>query len=154
RAFALVGALSIIRFRNAVKESRDVAFVFLAMGIGMACGTKFYQLAIASAFVISGFILLLFRLNLFTWEFKERILRVCVPVDADHESILAPLFRKFTDESALVAMETVKVGELQELVYTVRLKRKVSEQNLLEEVRKVNQGNKVALVTGFQEVDL
>jgi hypothetical protein len=28
RAFSLVGALSIIRFRNAVKESRDVAFIF------------------------------------------------------------------------------------------------------------------------------
>jgi hypothetical protein len=51
-------------------------------------------------------------------------------------------------------METVKVGEIQELVYTLRLKRKAREQNLIEEVRKVNENNKVALVTGYQEVDL
>jgi drug/metabolite transporter (DMT)-like permease len=36
RAFTLVGALSIIRFRNAVKETRDVGFIFFAMAIGMA----------------------------------------------------------------------------------------------------------------------
>jgi len=33
RAFSLVGALSIIRFRNAVKETRDVGFIFFAMAL-------------------------------------------------------------------------------------------------------------------------
>src|SRR5690625_5306092 len=42
RAFALVGALSVIRFRNAVKETRDVGFIFLVMAIGMTTGTRFY----------------------------------------------------------------------------------------------------------------
>ena len=36
RAFSLVGALSIIRFRNAVKDTRDVGYIFFAMAIGMA----------------------------------------------------------------------------------------------------------------------
>jgi hypothetical protein len=36
RAFSLVGALSIIRFRNAVKETRDVGFIFFTMAIGVA----------------------------------------------------------------------------------------------------------------------
>ena len=46
RAFTLVGALSIIRFRNPIKDSRDVAFLFVAMGIGMAVGTGFYLTAV------------------------------------------------------------------------------------------------------------
>ncbi|MEU9566359.1 ATP-binding protein [Streptomyces sp. NPDC048161] len=45
RAFSLVGALSLVRFRNAVKETRDVGFIFPAMAIGMACGARFYTLA-------------------------------------------------------------------------------------------------------------
>ena len=52
RAFSLVGALSIIRFRNAVKETRDVGFIFFAMAIGMATGTKFYLLAVIAAAII------------------------------------------------------------------------------------------------------
>ena len=45
RAFTLVGALSIVRFRNAIKETRDVGFIFLTMAVGMACGTRFYLTA-------------------------------------------------------------------------------------------------------------
>src|SRR3989344_7561019 len=46
RAFTLVGALSIVRFRNAIKETRDVGFIFFMMAIGMATGTRFYGLAV------------------------------------------------------------------------------------------------------------
>ena len=46
RAFGLVGAVSIIRFRTAVKNSKDMAFVFLAIVIGMACGLGFRLLAL------------------------------------------------------------------------------------------------------------
>ena len=45
RAFALVGAMSIIRFRNPVKDPRDVAFLFVTIAIGMACGVGFYMYA-------------------------------------------------------------------------------------------------------------
>src|SRR5690606_25950619 len=52
RAFALVGALSVVRFRNAIKETRDVGFIFLVMGVGMACGTRFYTLAVLADLLI------------------------------------------------------------------------------------------------------
>ncbi|MBN2531911.1 MAG: DUF4956 domain-containing protein [Spirochaetales bacterium] len=45
RAFGLVGAVSVIRFRTAVQNYRDMAFVFIAIVIGMACGLQFYILA-------------------------------------------------------------------------------------------------------------
>ena len=38
RAFALVGAMSIVRFRTPVKDSRDLVFLFMAIAIGMASG--------------------------------------------------------------------------------------------------------------------
>ncbi|RYG36020.1 DUF4956 domain-containing protein, partial [bacterium] len=39
RAFSLVGALSIVRFRTAVQDTRDIAFVILAVTVGMALGS-------------------------------------------------------------------------------------------------------------------
>lgn len=59
RAFSLVGALSIIRFRNAVKDPRDVAFIFLAMAIGMACGTGFYLIGVTLTGITSAAILMM-----------------------------------------------------------------------------------------------
>ena len=41
RAFALVGALSIVRFRNAMKETRDIGFIFMAMAIGISILSPF-----------------------------------------------------------------------------------------------------------------
>lgn len=52
RAFSLAGALSIIRFRNAMKETEDIVAIFLAMSIGIACGSGFYMLAIIATTLI------------------------------------------------------------------------------------------------------
>ena len=46
RAFALVGALSIIRFRTVVKDTKDTAYIFMCLCSGMACGTSSYFLGI------------------------------------------------------------------------------------------------------------
>lgn len=45
-AFGLIGALSVIRFRNILKDTRDTSFIFAVLIVGMACGTSNYSLAI------------------------------------------------------------------------------------------------------------
>jgi len=63
RAFALVGALSIIRFRTAVKDPKDTGYMFLAMGVGMAVGTRFYSVALIMTVFISAVMYLLSRVQ-------------------------------------------------------------------------------------------
>jgi uncharacterized membrane protein YhiD involved in acid resistance len=154
RAFSLIGALSVIRFRNAVKETRDVGFMFLAMAIGMACGTRFYMLATFATAVFAAVLGLMYHLDVFSKHVIERVLRVRFPAGADHEETLEPVFEAHLTENRLVAMETVAGGTLQELVYIVMLKADTQPNAFLEAVRGVNNNNKVALVIGQQEVDL
>jgi uncharacterized membrane protein YhiD involved in acid resistance len=154
RAFALVGALSIIRFRNAVKETRDVGFIFLAMAIGMAVGTRFYLLAIFSTAVLSAFVIVLGRFNLFAKEVTERILRVRFPIDRDYEEAFEEPFRNHLEEHRIISVETVRAGVLQEVVLSVVLKAGSTPTALLEALRKCNDNNKVTLVIGQQAVDL
>lgn len=59
-AFGLVGAVSIIRFRTSVKSSRDMAFVFFTIVIGMACGLGFVSLAILGFLIVGGTMLIIF----------------------------------------------------------------------------------------------
>ncbi len=63
RAFSLVGSMAIIRFRSVVEDTRDTAFVMLAVVSGMACGSG-YVLAAAAAlpFVLLG-----------SWWFRARL---------------------------------------------------------------------------------
>lgn len=79
RAFSLVGALSVVRFRNAVKETRDVGFIFLAMAIGMACGARFYTLAAVGAIVICAVILVMHKFNWFALNVQRQVVKVQVP---------------------------------------------------------------------------
>jgi uncharacterized membrane protein YhiD involved in acid resistance len=154
RAFALVGALSIVRFRNAMKETRDIGFIFMAMAIGMAVGTRFYLLAVFSAVMLSAFVVVLYKFNFFAKEVRERILRIQLPVDRDHEALFEDPFRKFLDEQRIISVETVRAGVLQEVVYSVVLKKRVKPRELLEAVRALNDNQKVTLVLGQQEIDI
>lgn len=63
-AFALLGAFSLIRFRTIVKETRDVAFVFFALAIGVAVGTNNYSIAIIATVMLSGIILAMAKYSL------------------------------------------------------------------------------------------
>jgi hypothetical protein len=154
RAFTLVGALSIVRFRNAIKDTRDVGFIFFAMAIGMACGTRFYLLAVAATIMIGFLWWALSTLNLFSRDITEQILKVRLPADMRYDTLFEDTFSKYLVHFSLIAVETVQAGTLTELVYGVELKGKADSHEFLIEMRRLTDNNKVALISGFHEVDL
>jgi uncharacterized membrane protein YhiD involved in acid resistance len=154
RAFSLIGALSIIRFRNAVKETRDVGFIFFSMAIGMAVGTKFYFLAIIAAVVISLMILLMTRFNWFAREMASQILRVQVPNGALFDQLFDAPFLKYTSSSELISVDSVHSGMLTELTYSIGMKKSNQVQEFLSEIKNLNGNNKVTLIAGYNNTDL
>ena len=154
RAFSLVGALSIIRFRNAIKETRDVGFVFFAMAIGMATGTRFYTLAIVATAVISAVVFLMTRFDWYSRTTVSQILKIQVANDTPFEEVFDPVLVRYTDAAELVSVDSVRGGLLTEVVYAVTLKRTAGRQQLLDEMRRINQNQKVTLLTGYGSADL
>jgi uncharacterized membrane protein YhiD involved in acid resistance len=154
RAFSLVGALSIIRFRNAVKETRDVGFIFFTMAIGMAIGTRFYLLGIIGAVVISLIVVLMTRLDWFTREMSSQILSIHVPNDTPYDNIFDRVFLKYTSVAELISVGSVQNGTLTELVYSIGMKKSNQVQEFLTDIRKLNGDNKVTLVAGYSGTDL
>jgi uncharacterized membrane protein YhiD involved in acid resistance len=123
RAFTLVGALSIVRFRNAVKETRDVGYIFFAMAIGMACGTRFYLLAVVATVVIGALLWAMDRFNFFAKDAASQLLKIRLPADMPHTQLFEEPFSRYLNRYELVAMETVQAGTLLELVYRIELGR-------------------------------
>ncbi len=58
-SLGMVGALSIIRFRTAVKDPMDLAFLFWAISIGIICGAGLYEVALVTSVAVTIFILVL-----------------------------------------------------------------------------------------------
>jgi uncharacterized membrane protein YhiD involved in acid resistance len=154
RAFTLVGALSIVRFRNAVKETRDVGFIFFTMAIGMAVGTRFYLLAVIATIVISLVILLMTRMNWFARAMSSQILRIQVANDAPFDTLFNKVFGKYTSSYELISVDSVHGGMLTELTYSIGLHRSDQIQEFITELRNLNDHNRVTLTAGYNGTDL
>lgn len=155
RAFALVGALSVVRFRNAIKETRDVGFIFLVMGIGMACGTRFYSLAIIATLVICAVILVMNRFNWFALDVQRQVVKLQVPADGeDYSDYIDDILIRHTTEYELISTESVRGGSLTEYSYTARLKKGSTSADLVNDLRTVNAGQKATVLTGYDQTDM
>jgi len=154
RAFTLVGALSIIRFRNPIKDSRDVAFIFVAMAIGMSVGTGFYLTAIVFTLFACFMAYTLTRFEIGSTRRREMLLKVHVPQSADFNALFGELFYRSLREHALLSVEPLREADDVELVYSLEFKPKVDEAAFLAEVRQRAEGRRVALLTGQDNIDV
>jgi hypothetical protein len=154
RAFTLVGALSIIRFRNPIKDSRDVAFIFVTMAIGMAVGTGFYLTAIAFTLFACFMAYALTRFDIGRTTRREMLLKVHVPGATDYGSLFSELFYRDLREHALLSVEPLRERNELELVYSLEFKPRVDEAAFLGEIRRLVPAGRVAMLTGQENVDV
>lgn len=126
RAFTLVGALSIVRFRNAIKDTKDVGFIFFMMTIGMAVGTRFYALAVIMTIFVSFLLLGMHKVNFGGKKQDDEVLKITIKDGSDYETSLKPNFSRYLSYYNLINIESSKSG-FAELVYLVRFKKKVTK---------------------------
>jgi Uncharacterized membrane protein len=90
RAFALIGAMSIVRFRNPVKETRDLVYIFATIAIGMSAGTGFYSTTIIFAILFTFVSIILKNISFFNKKDEFSIISVSLSLDqiSEFESIL------------------------------------------------------------------
>ena len=154
RAFTLVGALSIIRFRNPIKDSRDVAFIFMAMAIGMAVGTGFYLSAVIFTLFACFMPYFLTRFGIGTSTRREQLLKVQVPATVDYATAFNDVFYRSLREHAVLSVETLRDGSVVEIVFSIELKPGVSDVAFLGEIRAIGGGGRVTLLSGPGNVDV
>jgi uncharacterized membrane protein YhiD involved in acid resistance len=154
RAFSLVGALSIIRFRTAIKDPRDVAFLFMTMAVGMACGTGFFMIAFAFTLFAIPRVFFLHKLQIGAMPSSEMLFKAQLPEGSDYAKLFADVFQRLLSEHSLLSIETIQGGSKLELVYSIQARKGVRENELLEELRKAAGGGKVTLLVGQQNVNV
>ena len=120
RAFSLVGALSIIRFRTAIQDPRDIGFVFYALAVGMAVGAGNPSVAILATFLIGIIILCMYHWHQRFGNDNEFSLEFCLPPNQDPETIYRPVFDRHLIYERLLE-QRVKKTQMIELTFRVRL---------------------------------
>ena len=129
---AVMGAFSLIRFRSAPGSARDIAIIFLAMTVDIACGMGYIGLAILATLVVCGISLI--RLSGGKGD-ADRDLKITIPEDMDYSDLFDDLFEKYTVLHSLSSVKTANMGSLFSLKYRIRLKDVRQEKTFLDELR-------------------
>ncbi len=109
-SLGMVGALSIIRFRTAVKDAMDITYMFWAVGLGITTGAGLFSIALLLFFVITVFLLLTSKEVLF--EQPYLFVFSCINQNAEHDvmRILEEACKKTKLRSKIVSKERIEVS--------------------------------------------
>jgi uncharacterized membrane protein YhiD involved in acid resistance len=152
-AFGMFAAFSVIRFRRTLGQSRDLAFVFFAMSIGMVVGAGLYSMAVIITAIVGTAIYLLTKTDAFAPRRASHMMTLRMTSDMDFEQLLRPVFDEFTDRVQLVSVSSAQAGMMTELRYGMQLKLGVSTARLLEALHLVCGNNRVVLTPTGNELD-
>lgn len=152
RAFSLVGALSIVRFRTVVQDTRDTAYVIFSVVVGMAVGASNLSVAL-SGIVVVAIATFLFRalsrkpIPVSNAERKTKGAQLTVRMTTGHDPAtnLHPLLARASIHFELVTVETARRGVSLDCVYRLRLKPDIQPTTLVQELNRVD---------GVQSVEL
>lgn len=137
RAFGLVGAMSIIRFRNPVRDTLDIVFIFLSLTIGMAAGVGLKYVAITGTLSISLVIYLLVKLNYAVPGRKEVLLQFSALSSENSDPDYVKVLDNYCKKVKLVNLKSNGGGYLMECFYHVVLKDKNKAIQLVSELKKI-----------------
>lgn len=135
RAFSLAGAFSIIRFRSAPGDSKDISYVLFTMAAGLACGVGYFTYGILFAVVLCMLMIILDFFKYGAVSTSQKQLKIAIPEDLDYEGAFDEVFAKFTTSNELKKVRTTNLGSLYELVYIGTIKNNTSQKEFLDELR-------------------
>jgi uncharacterized membrane protein YhiD involved in acid resistance len=138
RAFGLVGAMSIIRFRTAVRDVQDIVFIFFALSIGMAAGVGLHVIALAGTFIISLVAIILVTFKFGAPPKNEYLVQITYSSNPESESRLESILKKHCRKLKLVNMKSLDEERI-EGFYQVTYKNKEKSGELLRELNAYDQ---------------
>ncbi|MDB5348897.1 MAG: hypothetical protein JWN86_144 [Planctomycetota bacterium] len=134
RAFSLVGALSVVRFRTVVKDTQDTAFVILAVVVGMASGASHLAVALVGLGLLTTAAPLLWppgRSARGGWDRDDASLRLKVEQNDVTRAAVDSVFRAALGRHRLLSASTAKNGVALDLTHSVRLRADASPEDLI-----------------------
>lgn len=151
RAFGLVGALSIIRYRTVVKDVKDASFIFLALVAGFACGVGAFQVAIVTVIFVLGIIALVTRYHFGLMHHHDFILSFLFDRRDGQPDGYVNLFNRLCRRHSLIHVEPGEAEHSLFLTFDVSLVEGVDSAALIDELRAVRGVSSAKLISASND---
>ena len=154
RAFALVGALSIIRFRTVVKDTKDTAYIFWSLASGMATGTGSYFLAIMGNLILTLIAFTLYKTNFGSIVKSEFILQFRIKTGNNQTSEdYIKILSKHTKSHTLLSSESSSDNNSIKVTVDIVMKESENQNSLLSEISKISGLSEAVIIAAKTDVD-
>ena len=154
RAFSLAGAFSIIRFRSAPGDPKDIAYIFFTLAIGLTCGMGYIAYGFLFTLIISAVMIGLHITKFTEPKDKTMQLKITIPEDLNYEGIFEDILNNYTNYYNIQRVKTRDFGSLFELTYIINLKHNINQKSFIDELRCRNGNLNITLTlfnTSFSE---
>lgn len=145
RAFSLAGAFSIIRFRSAPGEPKDIGYVLFALSAGLASGVGARGYAVVFTVILCIVMYLLSKFKFATPKKEKKMLKIIVPEDLEYNEEFTDLFNRYSVNFTLTKVKTTSLGSLIQLYYEVDFPVDINLQEFMNEIRVRNSNLNISI---------
>lgn len=153
RAFGAFGAFSLVRFRTAIKDAKDMGYIFLVLAIGMAVGTNNYFIAVATTVVVLVVLFVLYKLNFGSIRRFDYILNFGLDTRANAENVYKSAFDKYLKSNSLLNIKATDGGKVLQLSFSIKFISEADAQVFINELERLNGVSNVNLITAKNDVE-
>ena len=154
-AFGLMGALALIRFRNVIKDTRDIVFVFCTLVMGMAAGSQHYALAIMGTVFLSLITIYLHFTGFGSHRPHNGFLRFSFNSHIGPEHPLLAVLKHFCGNFTLISAQDNSVsGSNVEYAYQLMIRSTKKNEQMLAELEKIEGIKNISLTMQEQLLDV
>lgn len=122
-AFGLVGAMSIIRFRTAVKDPQDIVFVFFALAVGLAAGVGMFLVAVVGTVVIGTIVAITSGTDFGVLNRRSFLLQLTYDAPQQNgQAAYLPVLKKYCKKHDLINAKAGTRGDVLNLTFYVRMR--------------------------------
>ena len=149
-SLGMVGALSIVRFRTAIKDSRDTTYIFWAIIVGICCGVGDYTVASIGSLVVFVVLLLLGRVRN-----DNRFLLIIKAKNEHNLEIEKTVSQYFSNKAVLKVKNTTKeqLEYIYELTRNVYDKAHYNEKSIMDSLYELSNVEYVNVVSQSDEIN-
>ena len=135
RAFGLVGAMSIIRFRTAVKDPQDIVFIFFALAVGLAAGVGMYMIALVGTVFIGAIIAITSKSGYAVVHKQSFLLQFSYnDAQSNGEATYLPVLKQYAKKYQLINVRSIGKDESLDLTFYVNLRNEKQRQALTQDL--------------------
>ena len=154
RGIGIMAAMAVIRFRTNLKDPRDLLFLFAALSAGISCGAYAFTVGVVGTLSFCAATLVLYYSPLGPDSFFDGMLRFNLPNHSEMRARFEAVMKDYCKAFSLVTLREIEQGNRLDYAYHIKLRKGRQHNELLADLRELEDLRGISLMMQEATVDI